>query len=111
MMAVSALAEHRIPEGVPGLDDNVLNRQRFEQANPEDPDYLKWIATFGHDGFRYPDWVEEQMQLCSCSIVGYNAVSHRSIIKCVETGKPTLRQGDDITFCSAKQVSVNMIPL
>ncbi len=76
-----------------------------------------WLAGFGHDVWRFPSWIQAQMDGCSCRLVEPSPnVSLANNIKCfVRESKepvPSLGANDyvPLSFCAGKQWLLQRMP-
>ena len=58
-------------------------------------DWRSWLDGFGHDIYRYPPWIVEQIQ--NCSLPHYSSLTE-------------LQQDAPLTYCAAKQYLLDHMP-
>eukprot|EP00434_Breviolum_minutum_P015998 symbB.v1.2.014103.t1/scaffold1018.1/size143800/5 len=63
----------------------------------------EWLKDFGHDDFRYPGWIRQQMQACSCWLSSGEVLCHSSLTG--EQFPQRLREGSELSWCSARSSS------
>ncbi|CAE8689458.1 unnamed protein product [Polarella glacialis] len=72
------------------------------------PHWEDWLENFGHDSYRYPKWVADQMQACRCEVQLGSPVS----VSCVE-GQEAVdwRQATSVSWCSARHFLLSHMPV
>eukprot|EP00939_MAST-03C_sp_MAST-3C-sp1_P001401 g1401.t1 len=74
---------------------------RSKSDKKEDEEKVNgWLATFGHDTWTYPLWIEEQRDACTCTFEEENAT-------CVDSG---VRNPGVLTWCVAMQWLLDHMP-
>ncbi|CAJ1383770.1 unnamed protein product [Effrenium voratum] len=63
-----------------------------------------WLKNFGHDSFRYPDWIRKQMQACSCELEGLEVVCRQGAFEV------DWAEASELTWCTARHFLLSHMP-
>lgn len=66
-----------------------------------------WLKEFGHDSFRYPGWIREQMQGCSCHLADEVQVICLERLSGERFPQATPKE---LSWCSARQYLLSHMP-
>lgn len=79
------------------------------QCKQDTTDWSDWLSGFGHDVFRYPDWILDQMRNCSCSFTQQGA-NFIPTCKTRDSGewlpvnwKKSIQNDDPLDYCVSKE--------
>eukprot|EP00747_Dinoflagellata_sp_TGD_P197810 gnl/TRDRNA2_/TRDRNA2_69628_c0_seq1.p1 gnl/TRDRNA2_/TRDRNA2_69628_c0~~gnl/TRDRNA2_/TRDRNA2_69628_c0_seq1.p1 ORF type:complete len:440 (+),score=49.53 gnl/TRDRNA2_/TRDRNA2_69628_c0_seq1:56-1375(+) len=77
-------------------------RLREERDAEESGTWQSWLQDFGHDTYRYPEWIRAQKEACSC---------RGEPIACHEAGVAVdWHSSTSLTYCVALQYSLEQMP-
>lgn len=66
--------------------------------------WQEWLTGFGHDSWRYPTWISEQVHSCSCQLVGETIVCNR------DHDIVDWRFATEFSWCEAKHFLLTHMP-